>query len=67
MSHIDAYESRLHDEIVVYTFYINPTAQERAARDCLIAYVTRLIKRRFVTAEVHLFGSVAQDLCLLKG
>ena len=53
---------RLHNEIIAYAAYITPTAQERLARERVIARVGDVVKRRFPDATVTAFGSVAHDL-----
>ncbi|KAF7965378.1 hypothetical protein HWV62_44087 [Athelia sp. TMB] len=58
---------RLHDEIVAYTEYVTPTAQEKDTRTKVFEHIKSAIKTRFPRSEVHLFGSVAHDLCLPDG
>ncbi len=55
---------RLHDEVVAFVDFMEPTDQERRARELVIARVSDLVKRRFPTCTVTLFGSVAQNLTL---
>ena len=58
---------RLHDEIVAFMSYVQPTAQEETTRRQVYNFVKETIKRRFKDSEVSLFGSVAHDLCLPDG
>jgi len=58
---------RLHDEIVAYTSYIAPTAQERNARLLVITRIRDLVCRRFPTANLVTFGSTAYNLYLPDG
>lgn len=58
---------RLHDEIVAFLEYMRPTIQERRARELVTARVTDIVKRRFPTGTVTLFGSAAHDLVLPDG
>lgn len=58
---------RLHDEIVAFVEYMEPTDQERRARELVIARVGDIVKRRFPTSAVTVFGSVAHGLVLPDG
>lgn len=60
-------EQRLHDEIVAYMSYVQPTTQEQTTRGKMYDFVRETVKRRFNRSEVGLFGSVAHDLCLPDG
>jgi non-canonical poly(A) RNA polymerase PAPD5/7 len=58
---------RLHDEIVAYMTYVQPTTQEETTRGQVYDFVEKTVKGRFNRGEVSLFGSVAHDLCLPDG
>lgn len=58
---------RLHDEIVAFMTYVQPSAQEKTARNAVYEHIKKTIKSRFTRSEVDLFGSVAHDLCLPDG
>ena len=52
---------------MAYTEYVTPTPQEKDTRTQVFEHVKSTIKTRFPRSEVHLFGSVAHDLCLPDG
>jgi non-canonical poly(A) RNA polymerase PAPD5/7 len=58
---------RLHDEIVAYMAYVQPTLQEETTRRQVYDFIKKTVKGRFARSEVNLFGSVAHDLCLPDG
>lgn len=58
---------RLHDEIVAFIRYVQPTPEETGARERVVKRLTDLIQRRFWNCEVKIFGSVAQGLSLPGG
>lgn len=60
-------EQRLHDEIVAFIQYVQPTSEETSAREKVVKRLTDLIQRRFADCEVKIFGSVAQGLSLPGG
>ncbi|KZT27626.1 Nucleotidyltransferase [Neolentinus lepideus HHB14362 ss-1] len=64
MTQYENKEQRLHDEIVAYVKYCEPTDQEATARKLVIDHIAGVIARRFGSCKVELFGSVAQNLCL---
>ncbi|KIM82309.1 hypothetical protein PILCRDRAFT_8117 [Piloderma croceum F 1598] len=58
---------RLHDEIVAYMAYVQPTSQEETTRRQVYDFIKKTVKGRFHRSEMSLFGSVAHDLCLPDG
>ena len=54
---------RLHDEIVAYTIYMEPTIQEGKARQAILDCIQNVAKG-FVDGWVDLFGSCATGLWL---
>lgn len=56
-------EQRLHDEIVAYTTYMQPTAQENRARQMVLTCIQGVVGH-FLDGEVNLFGSCATGLWL---
>ena len=62
-----ACKRRLHDEIVAFIQYVQPTPEETSAREKVVKRLTELIQRRFWNCEVKIFGSVAQGLSLPGG
>ncbi|KAJ7144775.1 hypothetical protein C8R43DRAFT_1070614 [Mycena crocata] len=60
-------DQRLHQEIVAYVAYVQPTAQERTARQKLVEVIQKTLRRRFPDGELKLFGSAATGLCLPTG
>ncbi|TCD67895.1 hypothetical protein EIP91_011829 [Steccherinum ochraceum] len=64
MTEYESNEQRLHDEIVAYVAYCDPIEQETRARAQVLVRAEELIRRRFATCDIQLFGSSALDLCL---
>lgn len=60
-------EQRLHDEIMAYVHYIQPTPQEVEVRKIVSARVEEVAVRRFRDARVHTYGSVTTNLSLPHG
>ncbi|KAJ7083322.1 hypothetical protein B0H15DRAFT_850579 [Mycena belliarum] len=60
-------DQRLHQEIVAYVEYVQPTPQERTARQKLLDAIRKALLRRFPDGELKLFGSAATGLCLPTG
>ncbi|KAJ7760112.1 hypothetical protein DFH07DRAFT_918810 [Mycena maculata] len=60
-------DQRLHQEIVAYVAYVQPTPQERTARQKLVVAIQKALRRRFPDGELKLFGSAAMGLCLPTG
>ncbi|KAJ7696810.1 hypothetical protein B0H17DRAFT_1053139 [Mycena rosella] len=60
-------DQRLHQEIVAYVAYVQPTPQERTARQKLLEAIRKALLRRFPDGELKLFGSAATGLCLPTG
>lgn len=58
---------RLHDEIVAYVAYINPTKQEKYARSQVITRIGDVVRARFPRFDLETFGSTAQDIYLPDG
>ncbi|TFK56932.1 Nucleotidyltransferase [Heliocybe sulcata] len=56
-------EQKLHDEIVAFVKWLEPTDQEIVARELVFGCIERIIHKRFGRCEVELFGSVPQGLC----
>ncbi|KAI0789522.1 hypothetical protein C8Q75DRAFT_807149 [Abortiporus biennis] len=69
MTEYESKEQRLHDEIVAYVSYVEPTDAENKARELLIARIGDVIRRRFSSpsSSVRTFGSVEYNLCLPDG
>ncbi|EPQ60182.1 Nucleotidyltransferase [Gloeophyllum trabeum ATCC 11539] len=57
-------EQRLHDEIVAFVKYVDPTPQETSARKLVIGRISEIVRERFRNSRVEVFGSIAQNLCL---
>ncbi|TFK42144.1 hypothetical protein BDQ12DRAFT_710433 [Crucibulum laeve] len=57
-------EERLHDEIVAFTEWMQPTSQETEARERVFQFIVTVIKQQLRDAEVNLFGSSATGLGL---
>ncbi|KAF8215652.1 hypothetical protein K438DRAFT_1704521 [Mycena galopus ATCC 62051] len=57
-------DQRLHQEIVAYVAYVQPTPQETTARQTLLEVIQKTLRRRFPDGEVKMFGSQATGLCL---
>ncbi|KAJ7827188.1 hypothetical protein B0H13DRAFT_2214461 [Mycena leptocephala] len=60
-------DQRLHQEIVAYVAYVQPTPQEKTARETLLEVIQKTLGRRFPDGEVKMFGSGATGLCLPTG
>ncbi|KAJ7511705.1 hypothetical protein B0H11DRAFT_1952680 [Mycena galericulata] len=60
-------DQRLHQEILAYVAYVQPTPQEKTARQKLVEVLQRTLRRRFPDGELKLFGSAATGLCLPTG
>lgn len=60
-------DGRLHQEIVAYVAYVQPTPQEKTARETLLEVIQKTLGRRFPDGEVKMFGSGATGLCLPTG
>jgi len=56
-------EQRLHDEIIAYTAYMQPTAQEYQARQTVLMCIQGVVYQ-FLEGQVNLFGSCATGLWL---
>ncbi|KAJ7292560.1 Nucleotidyltransferase [Mycena rebaudengoi] len=57
-------DQRLHEEIVAYVTYVQPTTQETIARQKLLQILQSTLRRRFPDGELKVFGSAATGLCL---
>ncbi|KAF7340984.1 Non-canonical poly(A) RNA polymerase PAPD5 [Mycena sanguinolenta] len=57
-------DQRLHQEIVPYISYVQPTPQENIARQALREVIQKALRHRFPDGEVKVFGSQATGLCL---
>ncbi|KAJ6457266.1 hypothetical protein C8R45DRAFT_913659 [Mycena sanguinolenta] len=60
-------DQRLHQEIVAYVAYVQPTPQENTARQTLREVIQKALRYRFPDGEVRVFGSQATGLCLPTG
>ncbi|KAJ7657010.1 hypothetical protein DFH06DRAFT_1199014 [Mycena polygramma] len=60
-------DQRLHQEIVAYVAYVQPTPQETTARQTLFEVIQKSLQRRFPDGELKMFGSAATGLCLPTG
>ncbi|KAJ6601034.1 hypothetical protein DFH09DRAFT_1126548 [Mycena vulgaris] len=60
-------DQQLHQEIVAYVAYVQPTPQEKTARQKLLEAIRKALLRRFPDGELKLFGSAATGLCLPTG
>ncbi|KAJ7238767.1 Nucleotidyltransferase [Mycena haematopus] len=60
-------DQRLHQEIVAYAAYVQPTPQENTARQTLLEVIQKALRHRFPDGEVKIFGSQATGLCLPAG
>ncbi|KAJ6541593.1 hypothetical protein B0H19DRAFT_1173733 [Mycena capillaripes] len=60
-------DQRLHQEIVAYVAYVQPTPQENTARQTLFEAIQKTLRRRFPDGELKMFGSAAMGLCLPTG
>ncbi|EGO19110.1 hypothetical protein SERLADRAFT_374823 [Serpula lacrymans var. lacrymans S7.9] len=58
-------EQRLHHEILAFLKYVNPIPEEKAARQQVYELVCKVLNQRFQECQIHLCGSVAQELPLL--
>ncbi|KAJ7157362.1 hypothetical protein C8R46DRAFT_909176 [Mycena filopes] len=68
-SHLQGFslDDRLHQEIVAYVAYVQPTPQEKTARQTLLEVIQKTLRRRFPDGELKMFGSGATGLCLPTG
>ncbi|KAJ7603639.1 hypothetical protein DFH06DRAFT_1256414 [Mycena polygramma] len=55
-------DQRLHQEIVAYVAYVQPTPQETTARQTLFEVIQKSLQRRFPDGELKMFGSAATGL-----
>jgi hypothetical protein len=55
---------RLHDEIVAFAAWVEPTSAERRAQQEVVSRISKSVSGRFRDAMVTVFGSVAQGLAL---
>ncbi|KAL5519343.1 hypothetical protein ACEPAH_1026 [Sanghuangporus vaninii] len=60
-------EEWLHDELLQFVDYITPNKREREARSILVAQIEKLLKSRWLDAEVTMFGSSVTGLDLTGG
>lgn len=67
MTEYESQEQRLHDEIIAYLRYVEPTPAEVEARRRVTEKISELVRCRFWTCEIKTFGSMAQNLYLPTG
>ncbi|KAG5638493.1 hypothetical protein H0H81_012298 [Sphagnurus paluster] len=60
----DGVEQKLHHEILAYLQYMEPTPNEKRAREGIMASIRGVVHSRFRNAEIQVFGSSATGLGL---